>query len=441
MKIVIIGAGITGLTIAHFLSQRSDFDITILEKENQIGGLAKTIKFDDLIFDSGPHRFHTKNTKILKIFFQVMNKEKILQKNKVSSIYFQNRLLNYPLKIRDIIWKLKGTDSITSFLSYFYYKIKKHTLKPNIKNFEDFIVYNFGKKLNEIYFKPYTEKMWQLPEKSISVDWAKTRIPLASFYDLFIKTFRFSLKKTFYDAHSHSPYESNFYYPANGIGKLSENLLTPNINLVKNFQVKNIRKSKDSIISVDSTERSIVGDIFIFSNPINEISEMILNYKARNLSFLTDKLMLLPIEKKKISNDHSTYFPQKNIIFNRITEMKNFTNTYPKDRTSLIVEYGNNDISPLNSYKTIIRQLIDHSIIKPNDIKLNNFKIVTLNHAYPIFSINYREEKDFIFKKLKAFKNFYLSGRNGTFAYINMDEAILNGKTIADKILKKYRSS
>ena len=59
-KILILGAGITGLSTAWKLSNKG-YDVTLIEKDTKVGGLAKTINFKENYFDIGPHSFFSED--------------------------------------------------------------------------------------------------------------------------------------------------------------------------------------------------------------------------------------------------------------------------------------------------------------------------------------------------------------------------------------------
>ncbi len=440
MKIVIIGAGLSGLSAANALAENGDHEITIVEKKGHIGGMAYSFTFDDLLFDTGPHRFHTQNKFVKKYILDKFSKDEIAEPIKKTKIYYNNKFLNYPLKISDILFDLSPIDSIESLLSYIYYKAKKHLTKVELSNFDDFIKYNFGEKLNKIYFRQYTEKVWQMSAKDLSMEWAKERIPLSSFKDLVLKTILSSFRRNVADRHSHSPYQSNFYYPNSGIFEISKRLLPRNCDLIKNFNVKRVIKSKDRIIGIENENTIIEGDYFVFTNPISEISQMILDYTPRKLNYLEDNLYCVPIEKCKVSDNHWIYFPGKNMIFNRITEMKNFTDNLPKERTSLILEIGKCRDNETKIFNEAIKQLISLGLIHANQIKKDNFTSITLEQAYPIYEIGYQDELNAIFSQLK-FSNMSLAGRQSLFAYINMDQAILSGLNAAKRANIMYEGN
>ena len=58
-KIVIIGAGPTGLVTAHSLSEKTNYDIKIFEANSVVGGLASSGTIDGMSYDCGPHIFHS----------------------------------------------------------------------------------------------------------------------------------------------------------------------------------------------------------------------------------------------------------------------------------------------------------------------------------------------------------------------------------------------
>lgn len=53
--IVVIGAGLTGLTTAHHLKKQGR-DVLVIEKENRIGGQIRTYNEEGFVFESGPTR-------------------------------------------------------------------------------------------------------------------------------------------------------------------------------------------------------------------------------------------------------------------------------------------------------------------------------------------------------------------------------------------------
>ena len=65
-KIIVVGGGISGLSVAWKLSEKG-YDVNVIESDKSIGGLAKSIKIENYYFDIGPHSFFTEDKEILLI--------------------------------------------------------------------------------------------------------------------------------------------------------------------------------------------------------------------------------------------------------------------------------------------------------------------------------------------------------------------------------------
>ena len=53
-RIVILGGGISGLTTAYLLNKEG-FDVTVLEKKNEVGGSMESVFEKGYMFDRGPN--------------------------------------------------------------------------------------------------------------------------------------------------------------------------------------------------------------------------------------------------------------------------------------------------------------------------------------------------------------------------------------------------
>ena len=183
---IIFGAGPGGLTTAYELLKNTDITPIIIEKESTPGGLCRNIPYKGNIIDLGGHRFYSQHIRVLnwwKSFFpffenslgDLTNKKNIMLIKKTStSIYFNGKLFNYPIKPDfKTINNLGLIKSIRIFLSYL-----KSKLKPIIpeKSIEDFFINNFGEYLYLLFFKNYTKKVWGNSCREILPEWGSERI-------------------------------------------------------------------------------------------------------------------------------------------------------------------------------------------------------------------------------------------------------------------------
>ncbi|MCX5898685.1 MAG: FAD-dependent oxidoreductase, partial [Proteobacteria bacterium] len=76
--VIIIGAGITGLSAAYRLIENGCTDIVVLEKSDVLGGLSSSFIYNGLIFDLGPHQIHTEEQQIIGFLHNILKNDLII---------------------------------------------------------------------------------------------------------------------------------------------------------------------------------------------------------------------------------------------------------------------------------------------------------------------------------------------------------------------------
>ena len=171
-KVAIIGAGPAGLTAAYLLGKAAQ-DVTVFEKDPQyVGGISRTESYKGYHFDIGGHRFFSKSKEVEDFWTEILSDE-LLERPRSSRIFYNKKFFAYPLAAFEALMKLGIFESFLCVMSYL--KAKAFPVK-NPQNFEDWVTNQFGKRLFNIFFKTYTEKVWGIPCKEISADWAAQRI-------------------------------------------------------------------------------------------------------------------------------------------------------------------------------------------------------------------------------------------------------------------------
>ena len=151
---LVLGAGPAGLTAAYVLG-KAGHKAVVLEAERQVGGLAKTVEIDGFRFDLGGHRFFTKAHEVEALWDEIMGDE-LLLRPRMSRIYWNNKFLDYPLRGPDVIRKLGPVELTRCVASY----AKAAALpKRQEESLEDWVSNRFGRRLFELFFKSYKEKV------------------------------------------------------------------------------------------------------------------------------------------------------------------------------------------------------------------------------------------------------------------------------------------
>src|SRR6202521_2216315 len=269
---VIIGAGPAGLTAAHELSAAGRPVVVVEQDPQHVGGIARTVSYKGFRFDIGGHRFFSKNAEIEKLWGDILG-DRMLERERLSRIYYKGRFFKYPLETWDALSQLGLFQSAACMLSYMAARVWP---KREIRSFEDWVVNAFGRRLYEIFFRSYTEKVWDIPCSEIIADWAAQRIKDLSVGALVKRALTFRKKsggpviKTLID---------RFRYPAHGPGEMWETL-TKKIEergavVQMGESVVTIKRGAGGVSSVGTTgargARSYASSNFISTMPIREL--------------------------------------------------------------------------------------------------------------------------------------------------------------------------
>jgi len=177
-SVIIIGAGPAGLTAAYELTKKGN-KVTVIESTGSVGGMAKSFELFGQIVDCGPHRFFSSDKIVNDLFHEVVEDDYTLV-NRLTRIYYKNKFFDYPLKLGNVI---KNLSPIEIFQILWSYVIQRVFGKKKLDTFEDWVTDKFGKKLFQMFFKTYSEKLWGIRCDQIDSDWAAQRIKKLSLYE------------------------------------------------------------------------------------------------------------------------------------------------------------------------------------------------------------------------------------------------------------------
>ena len=208
----ILGAGPAGLGAALELTKHGINDILIIDRNKVVGGLSRTEVFNGVRFDVGPHRFFKKNKIVNRIWHEILGTD-FRPVTRLTRIYYKNKYINYPIKTFDVLTKLGLTESLHAILSFASSKIGKRN-EPI--TFEKWITQKFGRKLYEVFYKTYTEKVWGIPCNQIGAEWATQRIKGLDIIQVLKNSFLGGKNKKI------KTLVEEFYYPALGAGQMYE---------------------------------------------------------------------------------------------------------------------------------------------------------------------------------------------------------------------------
>ena len=442
-----LGGGLTGLSAGYLLAQ-AGFGVRVFEGDSTVGGLSKTIVHEGFRFDLGGHRFFTRN-KAVDDFVRSLMGDELVSVPRKSKIYMRKRYFDYPLKPINALFGL-GIPATAKIISdYGVERVKRFVKAKADVSLEDWVVGNFGRKMFDIYFKEYSEKVWGIKCSMISADWVAQRIKGLSLAK--------AVKNAFFRLHGNNlpTLVDGFLYPELGIGRISDRLrdeIEERNEVVTATRVVRVQHSNSRIESVTVNSGRgpdvVHGEEIISSMPITSLVRMLRPAAPARVLEAADKLrfrdlvvVALMVNRKRVTDQTWIYIPERNIPFGRIHEPTNWSEKMaPEGKTLLVVEFfsfrGDEIWNETDEglVRTTVRHLENLGFVSRNDVV--GGVVQRVPRAYPLFEVGYKETCGELYEYLRGFKNLHIAGRGGMFRYYNMDHAIESGFATADRIIR-----
>ena len=213
-RVVIIGAGPAGLTAAYVLATRHGITSTVLEADDIVGGISRTVERDGWRFDIGGHRFFTKVKEVSALWHEILPDEDFMLRPRMSRIYYRNKYIDYPIKAGNALRQLGAKEAVLCGLSYLSVRIRPPKDQTTL---EGWVAARFGWRLYEHLFKSYNEKLWGVPVNKLPADFAAQRIKNLSLGNAVLTALRPKGKKT-----NITSLIEEFEYPKFGPGMMWE---------------------------------------------------------------------------------------------------------------------------------------------------------------------------------------------------------------------------
>ena len=449
MHVVVLGAGLAGLSTAFELS-KAGHQVTLLEKEDWLGGMARSWQKGEYWLDCGPHRFHSSDSELIEHLYEVLDKEVVIRE-RLSRIYMQGKFFHYPLKAQNVLQNMPKGLLIKALWDYFTIRVRQWFKPIPDDNFENWVRKRFGDTLYKMFFGTYTSKAWKMPCNEISADWASQRISQANLWDTIKKTLR---PPTGGDVRS---LVSEFWYPAaGGIGqigrKYGEKLVAMGAAVHTNSPITKIELegglAKRVTWTHDGKEYSTEFDEIVNTIPLPAVLfaldppiEQEVRTAISNLEYVSMVFVYLEVDQPTVSPDHWIYLPEKHLTIHRISEFKNFSDTSaPGDKTVVCCEItcrmGDDhwNLTFEQAVEIAERDLITVGLIGPG--KCRGLDMHRLRYAYPVYDLTYKDNLEVLKRAAKRITNLHTTGRQGLYRYNNMDHSIAMGRRIATTIAK-----
>lgn len=448
MHVVILGAGPAGLATGHELAANG-VAVTVLERNDFVGGLCRTVHDQGYKFDLGGHRWFTKNEHLNNWFRRLMEGELVLVE-RISRIYYDGKYYMYPIAIGDVIRNAGPWTILKAGFAFIAASVRFGVLNQPIRNIKDAYTAQFGTTLYRMFFEQYTQKVWGLPCEELSADWASQRSKGLSVWSLAKEAL--SAQKT-----EVKSLIEEFMYPRDGYvripERMAEDIVAAGNRVIVGAAVKGIVYHGPNDVEVQYQTRegleSVRANHVVSTIPLGALAHMMtpkaepeVLEAARGLTFRDLVTVNLMLRKKQVSRDTWLYVQDADILFGRLHEPKNWSKAMVPDdeHTSLVLECfctAGDHIWTMSDDEVARRCVQDlvHRLGFLEDSEVEGWTVIRTRYAYPVYDLQYQAKIDVIKGFLARHAGVHIVGRGGTFRYNNADHSIEMGLLLGRRIL------
>ncbi len=428
-KIVIIGAGLTGLSTAYHLEKKGFYDYAIFEKESSVGGLCRSVHQDGFTFDFTGHLLHINDKYFHNMIEQTVGLEQFNTITRRSFIYSHKTYTRYPFQVN--LYGLPPS-IITQCIEGF---VKRKKSRGKAQSFQEWVLKSFGTGFGRHFFFPYQKKILACDITKLTASWTKNFVPSTSLEQI--------IQGAITDNHDETiGYNANFFYPKRGgiffwVEKFAQQIANP---IRTNFCVDTVDLHSKTVHFTNGHREPY--DILVNTIPLDRLlcclkdrPSTLFRQARKHLRCNSVINFNLGINRPNLSEKHWIYFPESAYPFYRIGFPHNFSSTMaPPNCSALYGEFSHINKSSAWVNKTL-KQALDatKNLLKIDTRDIVTEKVINISHAYVIYDFWREHHLPKLLTRLKEHQ-IYCVGRYGEWKYASMQDAVLDGKQIANTL-------
>lgn len=439
MKIAVIGGGPAGLAAAYEISRHKGLQVKVFEAAGRVGGMAGSFELWGQIVDFGPHRFFSSDPRVNKFWLEAVDGDYTMV-SRLTRIFYKNKFFHYPLKAANALFGIGPIEAARCLLSYF--RFRAFPIEPE-DTFEAWVTNRFGRRLFQIFFQSYTEKLWGIPCSVLDSDFAAQRIK------------KFSLGAAILTAlapnksNKHKTLVDEFAYPRLGAGQpyeiLKQKIEANGGSVLLSSPIESIEIEGDGVRLTTRSEKTESFDLVISTMPLTLLVQKLgapdeVLKATTKLRFRNTILVYLQLDKQKLFEDQWIYVHAENLKTGRITNFRNWNETIlqGKSETIIAMEYWCQDedaiwaASEEDLVKLASQEIIQTGLVVTGEVVEG--RVIRVPKCYPIYESGYEEHLTVVQEFVDTIPQVVPIGRYGSFKYNNQDHSILMGLLAAQNI-------
>jgi protoporphyrinogen oxidase len=439
--IVILGAGLAGLSAAHHLRRAGREDVLVIEREERPGGLCRSEFVDGYTFDYTGHYLHFRRPAIREWVMSLCG-DKLHKVVRRAWIHSQGVDTPYPFQANthglptDVVKEcVLGFVEATMAAKANGGGDRSTTDDPD-RNFEDWILETLGKGIAKYFMVPYNTKLWTIPPREMTTEWMGRFVPRPSLEEVIEGALVDRRDKPF-------GYNAHFLYPVEGGIQVLPTALASVAGPVRlGTLVEGINLEQRRVQIRDG--EPIEYDTLITTLPLNNLIQILkplpaavtgAGGKLRHNSVLS---VNIGVEGRKLSDHNWIYFPEPEFCFYRLGFPSNSSpKVAPAGASSVTAEVSFSDSRPIDRGATIkqVRADLERLGILRRGDRIGVEVTFEIPCAYVLYNHDRRRSVAEIHGYLQS-QNIYSVGRYGSWEYSSMEDAIVSGKEAAELVVR-----
>jgi protoporphyrinogen oxidase len=461
VEVFVIGAGPAGLTAAYCLTKEMPSVVVIEKDPVYVGGISRTVRYKDFLFDIGGHRFFSKAKEVVDLWREILPDD-FIERPRLSRIFYGGKYYSYPLSAFEALANLGIVKSAACMLSFAYAKVFP---VADPRTFHDWIRNQFGERLFSIFFKTYTEKVWGMSCDEISADWAAQRIKGLDLGVAVMNALKRAIMPRGGKRKEGAPVVKtlieSFQYPRKGPGMMWEaaarKIMKRGGKVLMGRELQKLAYDADKklwrieVSTADGGREEYTARHVVSSAPVRELMDKIsprpISYfHARELRYRDFITIALMVKKPDLFPDNWIYIHDPAVKVGRVQNFRSWSpEMVPAGMSCLGLEYfcfegddlwnaADDDLIALAK-----KEIAQIGLIDADDVV--DACVVRQPKAYPVYDDTYRDNVAMIRLDIESsYPTLHLVGRNGMHKYNNQDHAMMTAMLTARNILDGART-
>ena len=436
--------------MAYLLAKRG-FAVTVVEGSDMVGGISQTARYKNYRFDIGGHRFFTKIAPVQALWEELLGDD-FIDVPRLSRIHYDGKFFHYPLKAMNALTGLGLVNAVRILLSYAHAKWKPSLVE---ETFDQWVSNRFGRRLYEIFFKTYTEKVWGIPCTEIRAEWAAQRIQGLSLARAVLNATALNRRDP-----GIKSLINTFKYPRLGPGQMWEACRDRLVEMGSRVLMQHtvtaidmrdgrahalVATGRDGAVRIEADHVVSTTDVRSLVRALGDGATPTARAAAEGLRYRDFLVVALILDGEQLFPDNWIYVHTPGVLVGRIQNFNNWSAAMVPEpgRTCLGMEYFcfEGDGLWASSDETLIaqatRELAQLGLATAHTVV--DASVVRMPKAYPIYDGAYRAHLDDVRACIDAIPNLHTIGRNGMHKYNNQDHSMYTAMLALDNMLGEHQ--